>query len=85
MNGAYDSICDRQHLLEQRLLLLVPTARVHDDHLEALLLEHLHTVLRNYHGVNFRVASVEGDPGLRGVLLDLIVGTSTEGIRAHKA
>ena len=78
-------LLDLHHLVEEVLLLPVPTRRIHNDDLEALLLELVHALLRHRHGVRLRVASKVGDLGARRVLLELVEGTGAEGVGAHEA
>ena len=67
------------HLLKELLLLLVPTAGVHND--EVLLFRaKLFDALLRYRGwVRLCVASVERDLGLCCVLFELVKGTFTGG------
>lgn len=53
----HHSVGNLQHLLEQRVLLLVTTAGVHDDDLKVLRLELLHAFGRDHHGVHLCVAA----------------------------
>mmetsp|Transcript_18677 Transcript_18677/g.62615 ORF Transcript_18677/g.62615 Transcript_18677/m.62615 type:complete len:503 (+) Transcript_18677:231-1739(+) len=76
---------DLLHLLEERPLLPVPPRGVHDDDLVALFLEFAHPVARDHRRVGLRVRAVEGDLGLGGVLLELVEGPGSEGVRAHEA
>lgn len=55
--GTHHSVGNLQHLLEQRVLLLVATAGVHDDDLKVLRLELLHAFGRDHHGVHLCVAA----------------------------
>lgn len=74
----------RQHLLEQRFLLLVPSTGIDNNKLESLFLKHVHAILGDDHRIHLRVASVERNSSLGGVLLDLIVRTGTERIRTNQ-
>ena len=77
-------VTHRQHLLEQTVLLFVPPTGVHDDHLKPFVSKHLHPVRRDDHGVHLRVAAVEGDAGLGGVLFELVIGAGPECVRTHQ-
>ena len=55
--GAYHCVGDLQHLLEQRVFLLVSPTRVDDDDLETLVLELVHSVSCDYHGICLRVTA----------------------------
>jgi hypothetical protein len=62
----------------------VATGCVYDDDLKALFFELLHTLCCYYHGVRLCVGTVVWDLGFRGILLELVEGTGSEGIRAHQ-
>jgi hypothetical protein len=53
----------------------VSSRGVHDDEVAAVLAEQLHASSGNQRGVCLRVAAVEGDGGLGGVLLQLVKRT----------
>ena len=70
------------HLLEQALLLPVPSRRVDDDDLVAVLDEPVHSLLGDRHRVGLGVAPVERNPQLRRVLLQLVERPRAEGVGA---
>mmetsp|Transcript_45248 Transcript_45248/g.106175 ORF Transcript_45248/g.106175 Transcript_45248/m.106175 type:complete len:260 (+) Transcript_45248:888-1667(+) len=76
---------DLLHLLEERGLLLVAPGGVDDDDLLALLLEHVHAVLRDLDGVALGVGPVERDAGLGSVLLQLVKRAGAESVSADQA
>merc|ERR1719336_1623939 len=80
-----DGVTDGQHLLEETVLLLMSSAGVHNDDLEALVLEHLHPVPSDDGWVHLGVTSIERDPRLGGVLLQLIVSPGPEGVGTDQA
>ena len=55
--GAYHCVGDLQHLLEQRVFLLVSPTRVDDDDLETLVLELVHSVSCDHYWVGLRVTA----------------------------
>mmetsp|Transcript_10358 Transcript_10358/g.27824 ORF Transcript_10358/g.27824 Transcript_10358/m.27824 type:complete len:493 (+) Transcript_10358:37-1515(+) len=80
--GLHD-FADVSHFLEQRALLLVPSRRVDDDDVHLFRAKSLDALLRDLHGVSFRVASEERDTRLRRVLLELVERTCTERVCAN--
>lgn len=82
---ANDGLGDLEHLLEERVLLLVPARRVDDDDLERLGLELGDAVGGDHHRVHLGVGAVEGNARLGGVLLQLVEGARAERVRAHQA
>mmetsp|Transcript_2905 Transcript_2905/g.9996 ORF Transcript_2905/g.9996 Transcript_2905/m.9996 type:complete len:202 (-) Transcript_2905:300-905(-) len=75
-------LLDLPHLLEQGVLLLVPTAGVHDDQVVLLLAKAVHAGLRDGRGVRLGVRPVKWDPRLGTVLLQLVEGSGAKGVRA---
>ena len=63
------------HGLQHGACLFVAPRGVHDDEVPLLLLELVHTLLRDGRGVRLAVAAEEGDAGFGGVLLQLVEGT----------
>ena len=55
--GAYHCVGDLQHLLEQRVFLLVSPTRVDDDDLETLVLELVHSVSCDHYWVCLRITT----------------------------
>mmetsp|Transcript_3653 Transcript_3653/g.8068 ORF Transcript_3653/g.8068 Transcript_3653/m.8068 type:complete len:214 (-) Transcript_3653:394-1035(-) len=70
------------HLLKQRLLLTMPPARIHDDHLVPIAHEPLHSLLGNEHRIGLGVRSVKRHAQLRRVLFQLIERPGAKGIGA---
>ena len=52
----YHCVGHLQHLLKQRILLLMPSRGIHNDDLKALILELVHTIRGNNHRVGLEVA-----------------------------
>mmetsp|Transcript_12976 Transcript_12976/g.35348 ORF Transcript_12976/g.35348 Transcript_12976/m.35348 type:complete len:206 (-) Transcript_12976:117-734(-) len=62
----------------------MPSTGIYNDHIPAVLLEHLYTLQGDNGRVSFLVGAVEGDLGLGRILLQLVKCTSAEGIGTHK-
>ena len=73
---------DLYHLPEEFGFLLVPTRRVHNDHVKAFFLELCNTLCSDGDGVRLRVGAKVGNLRLRRRLTSLVECTGTESIRA---
>mmetsp|Transcript_13052 Transcript_13052/g.36622 ORF Transcript_13052/g.36622 Transcript_13052/m.36622 type:complete len:513 (-) Transcript_13052:56-1594(-) len=73
---------DLPHFLEEGVLLLVPSTRIHDDEVVPFLPEALDSRSSYRCRVRLGVTSVKRDPRLRTVLLQLVESSRAEGIRA---
>ena len=76
-----NSLLDLLHFVEKLGLLFVSTRSINNNDLHSFLLELSHSLLSNCHRVSLNVTTVERNPDFSSVLLQLIEGTSSEGIR----
>jgi hypothetical protein len=60
----------------------VAPRRIDDDELIPIFLETLNTVNGNLDRICLRIGSIERNLGLRGILLELVKGTSSESVGA---
>ena len=80
-----NSCLNLQHLIEERLLLLVPTGRVHYDNLILLLSEEADTLLGNFHRILLVFMTEEWALNLGSIHLQLIKSTCPERVSADEA
>ena len=80
-----DGILNLLHLVEEGGLLLVATRGIYDNQVILLSTKLADSLAGNGDGIALGEASVEAYLGLSSVLLELVLGTSTEGIGADKS
>ncbi|THY32035.1 Rrp15p-domain-containing protein [Aureobasidium pullulans] len=79
-----DGLLNLDHLIKKVLLLSVTTRGIDDDDLELLLLELFDTFASDNDGVGLGQTTIVGDLCFGSILLQLVEGTSTEGIGANQ-
>lgn len=78
----FDRFADLHHFFKQFRFLFMPTRSIHDDDLEALLLELGNTLSSYSNWICFRIRPKVRDFGLRGGLSGLIKSSSSERVGA---